>query len=199
MNKIILIMICIIVVIGAIFTAVIIFNDNQKNQENVETKIASENILDECTDEYEVIKQTETIETDSDEIKTSPNCSVILKKHYTKCGHTVTEYINLPNDVVNATKDVIQDVYQGWNIDSFKSNEIILSRNIDSECGEHYIIKDDNGKVTIYRILENSTEELVEQTDISTDYLTETDKINMQNGIRANGKQELNQLIEDFE
>lgn len=53
--------------------------------------------------------------------------------------------------------------------------------------------------MTIYKILEDGKEEIFEKTDISTEYLTDTDKLNMQNGIRVNSKQELNQLIEDFE
>ena len=39
----------------------------------------------------------------------------------------------------------------------------------------------------------------LKKTDISIEYLTESDKINMKDGIRVNSKQELNQLIEDFE
>ena len=47
--------------------------------------------------------------------------------------------------------------------------------------------------------MENGEKELFEKTDISIEYLTESDKINMKDGIRVNSKQELNQLIEDFE
>lgn len=200
MNKVIVAMLSIIVVIGAMFTAVMIFkqSDSEKPQ-TVVTKVAEENIVDECTEEYEELQDRNVIKTNSEEKKTSPNCSVTLKKYYTKCDHTLTEYINLPNDLVNSTQEDIQEVYQGWDIESFETNQIVLTRTIDSECGEHYIIRDDNGKVAIYRILENGEEELVEKTEISTDYLTQTDKDNMKNGIRANGKQELNQLIEDFE
>ncbi len=74
-----------------------------------------------------------------------------------------------------------------------------MSKEEDGECGEHYIVRDNNGKVTIYEILEDGSEKEYEITDIGTEYLTETDKISMQNGVRINGKQSLNQFIEDFE
>ena len=74
-----------------------------------------------------------------------------------------------------------------------------MSKEEEGECGEHYIVRENNGKVTIYEILEDGSEKEYEITDIGTEYLTETDKINMQNGIRVNGKQALNQLIENFE
>ena len=67
------------------------------------------------------------------------------------------------------------------------------------ECGEHYIVKDRDGQVVVYNIQEDGTEKEYEVTDITTEYLTDTDKVNMKNGIRVNGKQSLNQLIEDFE
>ena len=53
MNKIITVLICVIVILGAMITAVVISRpkDNQE-QLNVETQVAEENILDECTDEY---------------------------------------------------------------------------------------------------------------------------------------------------
>ena len=57
-------------------------------------------------------------------------------------------------------------------------------------------ILDVNKNVLIPR---RETEELVEETDIATEFLTETDRIELQNGIEANGRVELNQLIEDYE
>ena len=68
-----------------------------------------------------------------------------------------------------------------------------------SNCGQHFVLRDVDGKINIYKINENNEEELYEKTEISVEYLTETDKIEIQNGIRVNGIEELNQLIEDFE
>ena len=53
--------------------------------------------------------------------------------------------------------------------------------------------------MVIYKILEDGTKQNYEQTDISTEYLSESDKIQIKEGIKINGKQNLNQLIEDFE
>ena len=60
MNKVILVMICIIVIIGAIFTAIFISKPNQDEDiVNITTKVAEEEILDECTDEYEYLENQE--------------------------------------------------------------------------------------------------------------------------------------------
>lgn len=200
MNKIIMTMICIIVVIGAMFTAIMIFKPNENEKpETIVTEVADEEILDECTEEYEEMEKQNMIEANSAEEKISPNCSFTEKIYYKKCGHTTSQYLELPQDLVNETEEQLQEKYLDWKIQTFSSNEIILYQEKDGECGEHYLVKDKDGTVTIYQILEDGTEKEYETTGITTEYLTETDKINMKNGIRVNGKQELNQLIEDFE
>lgn len=199
MNKIIITLIAIIVVMGAMFTAVMIFNPKQSDEnQTIETKIAEE-ILDDCTDEYEEMEFENTIKANTQEEKTSPNCAIIMKTYFSKCEHTKSEYRNLPQNLVNLNKEQIQEKYPDCKIESFTSNEVVLKQEKQGECGEHYMVKDKEGQVTIYQILENGEQKEVEVTGITTEYLPETDKINMKKGIQVNGKQELNQLIEDFE
>lgn len=197
MNKTIMSIIAIIVIIGAIIIGVQICKPN-KEQEDIITKVSDEKIEDDCTDEYQEI-QEEMLQANSTEEKISPNCFITMKKTYNKCGHTTSEYIAIPKELVNKTKEDLKEKYAGWTIDKFSDTQIVISKKEEGECGEHYIVKDKDGKVVIYKLLEDGTENEYEVTDISTEYITDTDKINMKNGIKVNGKQELNQLIEDFE
>lgn len=200
MNKTIVTMISIVVIIAAIFTAIAIFNPKRDGDTGkIETEIAEEEILDDCTDEYEEMEYENTIKANTQEEKTSPNCSLTTKTYYQKCGHTKSEYANLPQDLVNLAKSEIQEKYQEYEIESFSSNEVILYQEKEGECGEHYMVKDKEGMVIVYQILEDGSQKELETTGITTEYLTENDKINIRNGIQVNGKQELNQLIEDFE
>ena len=197
MNKTIMSIIAIIVIIGAIIIGVQICKPN-KEQEDIITKVSDEKIEDDCTDEYQEI-QEEMLQANSTEEKISPNCFITMKKTYNNCGHTTSEYIAIPKELVNKTKEDLKEKYAGWTIDKFSDTQIVISKKEEGECGEHYIVKDKEGKVVIYKLLEDGTEKEYEVTDISTEYITDTDKINMKNGIKVNGKQELNQLIEDFE
>ncbi len=197
MNKTIMTIIAIIVIIGAIIIGVQIYKPNEE-QEDIITKVSDEKIEDDCTDEYQEI-QEEMLQANSTEEKISPNCFITMKKTYNKCGHTTSEYIAIPKELVNKTKEDLEEKYVGWTIDKFSDTQIVISKEEEGECGEHYIVKDKEGKVVIYKLLEDGTENEYEVTDISTEYITDTDKINMKNGIKVNGKQELNQLIEDFE
>ena len=200
MNKIVITMISIIVVMFSIITAIIIFKSESSNEDKyIVTKVAEEEILDECTDEYEELEREDMIQANSEEEKVSPYCSFTIKTYYKECGHTKNEYLKLPEELVNCTKNQIEEKYKDYTLEKFASNEIILCQEKEGECGEHYIVKDNEGKVAIYKKTEEGKDELLEETNIAIDYLTETDKINMKNGIVVNGKQDLNKLIEDFE
>ena len=198
-----IILVLAIIVIG-IITGVYIYNRNKKIGKNIvdnEINIVSETITDECTEEYEKLEEQAKleIETNSSEEKISPNCLITLKRYYDECQHTINEYLDIPKDLVNGTKSDLQREYPNWEIQKYSNNEIILYKEFNSNCGQNFVLRDVDGKINIYKINENNEEELYEKTEISVEYLTETDKIEIQNGIRLNGIEELNQLIEDFE
>lgn len=200
MNKTIAGLVCAIVMLVAIITAVVVSRPNESEEQlQIETNIADENILDECTDEYEGLQENDMLETDSQEEKISPNCSFTIRTYYKGCGHITSQYNNIPEELVNKTEQELKEMYPEYMVETFKSNEIVVYQEKEGECGEHYLVKDLNGTVVIYERKSDGTEELLEETSIATDYLPETDKIQMQEGIEVNGKQELNQLIEDYE
>lgn len=197
----------IILIIAAIVIGIIvglsIYNKNQNTKNNIienEIKEISKKITDECTEEYEKIKEAKLeIEANSNEEKISPNCLLTLKRYYKECNHLINEYIDVPQNLVNRTQENLKEEYPNWEVEKYSSTQIILYKELDSSCGQHFILRNDNDKITIYRINENNEEEVYEKTEIAVDYLTETDKVEIQNGIRVNGIEELNQLIEDFE
>ena len=199
MKKTWIISLIIIVIMIGIVTGIIIYNTKQKDKndnnmiENEINKI-SEKVTDDCINEY-----IDEIETNSNEEKISPNCLLILKRYYDECQHTINEYVDIPQDLVNGTEDDLKKEYPYWEIEKFSSTEIVLYKEFNSNCGQHFILKEDNGKITVYKINENSEEEVYEKTEISLEYLSETDKIKIKNGIKVNGIEELNQLLEDFE
>lgn len=199
MNKTIITILSIIIIMVAVFTAITIYKINNKDEiDNIETKIAEENILDDCTDEYEEI-QEEMLQASTNQEKISPNCFITFKTNYKKCGHETNQYEKIGDNLVNKTKEELQNVYSGWKIEDFSESNILLSKDEDGYCDEHYLVQDKEGKVTIYKILEDGKKQIFQETEISTEYLSDFDKIQIKEGIRVNGKQNLNQLIEDFE
>ena len=112
MNKIITGLVCTLVILGAIITAVVISRPDEENEQQakVETNVADENILDECTDEYEELQEGEMLETDSQEEKISPNCSFTIRTYYKGCGHITSQYNNIPEELVNKTEKELKEI-----------------------------------------------------------------------------------------
>lgn len=179
-----------------------IVRQNKKSETIPETNTyISEKIEDECTEEYkeEQMANQNTTEVSSTEEKVAANAILILKKYYTKCDHTINEYVELPKELVNLTKEQVQEKYSDWEVIGFEKGKITLYKEFDDVCGEHFKLKIEDGKVVVYTVNNDGTETLYEKTNISSEYLTETDLLNMQDGLEIYGKEELNQVIEDFE
>ena len=198
-NKMIIAMICIIAVLIAILSAVIIYwpTKQEQSSEKIQTEVA-EVILDECTDEYEHMED-EIVTTNSEQEKISPNCRITLTKYYKQCKDSINEYIQVPQELVNCTQEELKNQYKDWEIKEFSSNQIVLYKEFEGECGEHYVLKSEDGKIVIYKIKESGKEEVYEKTKIATDYLPEKDRNALNQGFKVNGKEKLNEVIESFE
>lgn len=198
-EKLIVGIIAVIVLIGAIFTAVMIKKDIKK--EEIQEKIVAEIPLeDECIEEYRLV-QEETRVVNSTEDKIASNSILILKKYYKECGHTINEYVDMLPELVNMTQDEVEEEFKEWDLIGFSSQEVTLLKEINENCGEHFSLKEENGKVVIYKTSEDGTEQVYEKTEISTEFLPETDLMQMQSeeGIKVYGLEELNKILEDFE
>lgn len=192
------IILAIILTISIIFTAYILFGKEEMVEGKKENNTyISEVIEDECTEEYQQIQNAKTVSTTEE--KVSANAILILKKYYQKCEHTINEYVELPQELVNMTKEEVQAQYPDWEVIGFEKGKVTLYKEFDDVCGEHFKLKVEDGKVVVYIVNKDGTETLYEKTNISSEYLTETDLINMQDGLEIYGKEELNQIIEDFE
>ncbi len=196
MNKKKIIFLLVLIFIISFCLTIVLVNKNKSTeeitqQEETVTPQISEKVEDECTQEY--------ITTVSQEEKLSAAAILILKKYYTGCEHTINEYVELPKELVNMTKEEVEAKYKDWQVIGFEKGKVTLYKEFDGQCGEHFILKIENGKIVIYINNPDGTQSLYEKTNISSEYLTETDLLNMQDGLEIYGKEELNKIIEDFE
>ena len=185
-----IIIFCISVGIGYYFST---SKNKEKSENKNETIAVEENII--VTPK---VKEN-SIRTNTSNEKISPNATLILKKKYKDCNHTIKDYIKIPEELVNLTKDELSKKYSSWDIIGFSSKEIVLAKDYPGICGEHYVIKEENGNVTIYKVDENKNETFYKSTDIATEYLADEDKEKLRSGIFVYSKEELNSAIEDFE
>lgn len=189
-------------IIGGIIVSLYMMNKKQqtKQESQAENLYVAEKVTDECIDEYSNLENEKVEEANSrEEVKLSPNAMIIFEKFYKECEHTIKNSKKIDSNMVNSTQEDIEKKYTSWNVKEFDKDKVVLYQEVDGECGEHYMLRDINGKINIYKIETNGNEVLIKETDIATKYLTETDMINMDNGLIVYGKESLNKLIEDFE
>ena len=197
MKKQYIIAICIIAFFTSLIITMNIVKENKLQNTKKEVKI-SEKIEDECTEEY--TKETKIEEVVATKEKVSANSQLILKKYFKQCDHTINEYVEMPQELVNLTKEEVENKYNDWKVIGFEPNKVTLYKEFDDMCGEHFKLKVEEGKIVIYQINKEGNQSIYEKTNISSEYLTQTDLISIENGgLDVYGKEELNKLIEDFE
>ena len=64
---------------------------------------------------------------------------------------------------------------------------------------EHYVLIEVSKSVKVYSIGNDEKEELYMTTNIATEYLPETDKLSLKEGIHVYSQNELYEILQDFE
>ena len=187
----------IFIIIIIILFGVFFYIGLKVDKENNHNLLGSINNLQ--IEEEEKVESENLIETTTFEEKTTPNTILTLQKYYTECGHTIETNNTLPEEQVNLTEDEIREKYADWNLELFSVEEIILLKEVDSFCGEHYLVTEKDGLIAISTVDQDGTVTFKEKTNISVEYLPETDRITLKNGLMVYGTEELNKLLEDFE
>ena len=198
-KKVIIVFMLVGMFIVSIFTGIYIYRIfNQKESKFAKVnEIYNNETFEKNNNVYEI--NNKIVNANSKEEKITPNTKLVLRKYYEECGHSINEYVEMPSELINMTKDELQEQYKDWNINSFSEKEVILIKMVNDFCNEHFILKELDGYVAIYKIDKNGKETLKEKTTISTKYLTETDKEHLKNEVKIFGIENLNKYIEDFE
>lgn len=131
--------------------------------------------------------------------KVSPNAKVIIRTYYEKCNHDEQKEVELPVEMVNCTQEELESKYNDLELESFSADKLIFLKKEEGICNNHYIVKDINNEINIYKLKNNEEEVFFDKTSISTEYLSELDLEKLKKGIKVYGKEELNSILEDFE
>lgn len=195
MKKWIYIIIIVVIIIIAIFVGNMLFKnkDNTNTDNQIQSNISKANEIEENVFTNDI--SVSSIEQE----KISPNAVLILKKHYEECDHTIKEYAKIPEEYVNLNQEELAKKQEDWQIEQFSKDEVTLIKNINSVCNEHYVLREKDGIIAVYQIHEDNTETLKEETGIAVEYLTDIDKLRLEEGIRIYGEEELNSTLEDYE
>ena len=169
----------------------LIINSKTSKEENI--------LYKELANNENSINSSDIIVTNYSGFKISPNTKIVYETYYKKCNHKERKEEKVNEELVNLNEEELQEKYKDYTIKQFGIEKVVLYKEKDELCDKHYILKENEGVIAIYKINNLGAEELMDLTDISIQYLPETDKINIQNGIKIYGTENLDKVLEDFE
>lgn len=182
---------CIALFAIGVLIGVYFYKEGQVQDSNVSNRQLAE--------ELKSNNENEAISTSAEEEKLSPNCTIIERQYFKGCDHLIKNIKDIPEELINSSKEQVEEKYNGWTLDSFSSNEVIVSQEKDGYCDQHYVIREHNGVLGIYTLNEDKTEEFKEDTEIATRYLPDEDIEKLKEGIKAIGDDQLHRVLGDFE
>ncbi len=198
MNKKWIIYIIIAVLISALIGFLVYTFLTDENEKLQGTDMISKRELAEDNNQINNLMDN-VIETSVQEESISPNAIIIKKEYFKACDHLVRTVEDIPEILVNGTKENIEEEYPGWKIEKFSPSEIILYKERQGNCNEHYVVKNHYGVIGIYVINADGREIFKEDTEISTKYLPESDIELLNEGVKIIGKTKLIEFLEDYE
>ena len=199
MDKKWIISIIIVVILGlALGISLAIFAENMRKTDN--TNVLSQKELATSYNEIDSnIQQSNVLETANVENKVSPNAVIVKKIYYKACDHLIRKVEDIDDELVNKQEDDVKTKYSDWELENFSPNQITLYKTSNGNCGEHYFVQEHNGVIGIYNTDEYGVKTLKEDTEISTQYLPESDLQNLKAGVEIIGYTKLIEFLEDYE
>ena len=190
---IIAIAIALLLLLGIVFA---VFTNNRDN--TLDSNMIEDKQLAEGQDiNNSTVNTVETSSAENDNIL--PSASIIKKTHYKGCDHLIREIEDVDVELVNKNEEEVKEKYPDWELQGYSREEIVLYKEVEGFCNEHYVLKVHNGVIGIYTVDQNGNETLKQDTEIQIQYLPEIDIENLKKGIYVIGDEALNSALEDYE
>ncbi|NMA95475.1 MAG: hypothetical protein GX974_05505 [Clostridiales bacterium] len=146
----------------------------------------------------EVDRETEAVH---EGYKTLTDSKTIIYKNYNykACGHSHMIEETISYEDIGLDEEKFSNKYPAWTLDEFGSDIIIMKRTLDGYCPKHFILKDLDGMITIYKPDTDGNLGIIKQTDIAIEYLPYELQTWMQNGLAVDSLQDIENMIEDLD
>jgi hypothetical protein len=148
-----------------------------------------------------VPQNTEVAKHDT-KVKVTPNTEIVQKIEYTKCGEEEIVRTKVADNQVGFSLQQLQQVYQGWTIETFDTQEIILSLAVDTYCkmhNDHTFLGISKGYVAVFYGTPGPKALLKQETHIPIDSLHPQDRSELEKGMVVKDRSELLQTLEGLQ
>ena len=189
MRKITIIIITIGIILGFLI-GIYLYNTNQE----------SKNLIISEKEEAKTETKKEDKEVSNQEKLITPNTKIIIKTYYKDCNHIIEESATPADELINLNEEELSKQANNFTIQKFSPEEVVLYKEENGFCNEHYLLIEKNGYIEVYFLDEKGEMKFMTNiVDIATELLPEKDREELKTGIKVYGKKELNKKIEDFE
>lgn len=189
MRKITIIIITIGIILGFLI-GIYLYNTNQE----------SKNLIISEKEETKIETKKEDKEVSNQEKLITPNTKIIIKTYYKDCNHIIEESAAPEDEWINLNEEELSKQANNFTIQKFSPEEVVLYKEENGFCNEHYLLIEKNGYIEVYFLDEKGEMKFMTNiVDIATELLPEKDREELKTGIKVYGKKELNKKIEDFE
>ncbi len=126
------------------------------------------------------------------------NAVLVKRTIYKVCGHNIDQKSMLPKEQQEFTLEQFKELYSEYNIEKFSPEEIIISKQLNLKCPNHFIVKEKDGKVAVLYQIPVGGISVKEITNIDVSNLSITDQERLRLGIIINSNEKLAEILEDF-
>ena len=148
------------------------------------TEITAEDEMDEKKDDFLPVN-TKTYDIE-----------VVYKDKYTFCGHEIIKTNTIYGTTIDKIKEEMSDEYE---IEEETNERVVLVKTINQNCPNHFLVKIQNNEIIIYNIIDEGTLATYKIIEVDPNTLNPEMLEELNEGIKADGKEELNLIIEDIE
>lgn len=131
--------------------------------------------------------------------RTEPQSKLYFERFYTKCGDLLTEETHMAYTHAGKTREDMLLAYPTWKLTEFAKDKVVFRKDIDGYCPMHYIIKNNNGYLAVYRSLKETGELYIEnELDIRFDWLDSRTQQEIRKGLVVDTAEEVEKLVENW-
>ena len=175
MRKITILIITIGIILGFLI-GIYLYNTNQE----------SKNLIISEKEEAKTETKKEDKEVSNQEKLITPNTKIIIKTYYKDCNHIIEESATPADEWINLNEEELSKQANNFTIQKFSPEEVVLYKEENGFCNEHYLLIEKNGYIEVYFLDEKGEMKFMTNiVDIATELLPEKDREDLNTGIKV--------------
>ncbi len=156
-------------------------------------------ITEKSREESDLPLQAEAdIPVDQTEAVITAQTEMVYQYFYTEDQTTKEQKEPAQSYLEGLTLQDIANIFSGWQILYFSNDRVILRCSIEGKSTEHYILGEEDGFLAVFYEDNEKKIRLKERTDIPISALPQGDVLQLQEGFRVQGEENLARILADY-